>query len=325
MKLKQRFFRTLLYPLLWRVIGMPGRSYAGPLEALTREQGDVKQNLEAHVNKLANAIGERNARNYPGFLECERYITEVFTANKWNIRKESITFDGVEMQNIEAEKRGTTKPDEIIVVGAHYDTVYGSPGADDNASGVAALLELARLLSDSVQGRTLRLVAFANEENPNSAWETMGSYAYARGCRERGENIVGMISLEMIGVFSDEHGSQRYPKPFSWLYPETGNFIAFVGNIASRKWVHKCIGSFREQSMFPSEGIAAPAFVKDINRSDHWSFWQFGYSAFMLTDTSNFRNQLYHTIKDTPDILDFDRMTRVTTGMAEVLTDIVNE
>jgi Zn-dependent M28 family amino/carboxypeptidase len=229
------------------------------------------------------------------------------------------------MQNVEAERRGTTRPDEIILLGAHIDTVYGSAGADDNASGLAVLLELARLLSSFTPGRTIRFVAFGNEENQNSPWEMMGSYRYAKGCHERKEKIVGMISLEMLGVYCDTPGSQQYPLPFSLLYPEVGNFVAFIGNLASRKWVHRCIGKFREQTPFPSEGVAAPDLFKDINRSDQWSFWQFGYPGIMLTDTSNFRNKLYHTAKDTPEILDFERMARLTAGLAEMLKDVVNE
>jgi Zn-dependent M28 family amino/carboxypeptidase len=229
------------------------------------------------------------------------------------------------MHNIEAELKGKEAPEEIIVIGAHYDTVYGSPGADDNATGVAALLEIARLMADSVQGRTLRLVAFANEETSNDGSnETMGSYLYARECHGCGDKIVGMISLEMLGVYFDTPGSQVYPAPFKWFYPNVGNFIGFVGDIPSRDFVLKCIASFRRQCQFPSEGVAAPPFLRDANRSDHWGFWQFGYAALMLTDTSNFRNTLYHTDKDLPEIINFERLARLTHGLVLMITDLVN-
>jgi Zn-dependent M28 family amino/carboxypeptidase len=274
---------------------------------------------------LADVFGERNAKNYAGLQAAAAYIEQSFKALNYTVGKQAFQFDGVEMHNVEAEIRGKDRADEIIVIGAHYDTVYGSPGADDNATGVAALLEIARLMADSVQGRTLRLVAFANEEHPGgAAWETMGSYAYAKRCKERNENVVGMISLEMLGVYFDEHGSQKYPTPFNWFYPEVGNFIAFVGDIPSRDFVTRCIGLFRHFCQFPSEGVAAPPFFRDVNRSDHWSFWQFGYPALMLTDTSNFRNTLYHTKKDVPAIINFEGLARVTNGMALVVNDLVN-
>jgi Zn-dependent M28 family amino/carboxypeptidase len=324
MAFKQRLWRLIAYPFLWPVIHMPGKSHSGPLALLNEGQQEMKLNLERHVRKLADEIGERNAHNYPGFLETERYITEQFRAGGYAIRTQSFYFDGVEMRNVEAELRGTELPDEIIVIGAHYDTVYGSPGADDNASGVAGLLELARLFASKPQKRTLRFVAFANEENPNAAWETMGSYEYARECKERNEKIVAMISLEMIGVYSDAPGSQRYPLPFSLLYPEVGNFIGFVSNLASGKFVRRCVGTFRQAGLFPSEGVAAPEFIRDIHRSDHWSFWQFGYPGLMLTDTSNFRNTLYHTTADVPAILDFGKMTLVICGIEKVVDDLCN-
>jgi hypothetical protein len=326
MAIKQKLCRALLYPFLWPIIHMPGKSHSGPLPALTNEHLDSKENLISTVTRLAVGIGQRNAKNYGGLLDSAALIKDCFERNGFTVSHDSFQFDGVEMHNVIGELRGKERPDEIVLAGAHYDTVYGSPGADDNASGVAVLLELARIMSDQIQGRTLRLVAFANEENPgNAPWETMGSYHYAKACKERGDNIVGMISLEMLGYYSDAPGSQTYPLPFSLVYPSVGNFVAFVGYLDTRKWIKRCIGSFRNQTLFPSEGVAAPAFLRDVNRSDHWSFRQFGYPSMMLTDTSNFRNKLYHTVKDTPGILDFDRMARVTIGVAAMLKDIVNE
>ncbi len=324
MKMKQRLCRLLAYPLLWPVISMPGRSYRGALPALTSQQSAAKTRLETSVRALV-ALGERNAHNYEGLIAAETLIEEALRLAGCSVRTESFAFDGVEMKNVEGEIRGTSRPDEIVVFGAHYDTVYGSPGADDNASGVAILLELARRFGSKAQGRTIRFVAFANEENPGGApWESMGSYAYARACRERGEKIVGMISLEMLGVYSDEPGSQHYPFPFSLLYPDVGNFAGFVANFGSRSFVRRCIKSFRAANLFPSEGVAAPEMFRDIHRSDHWSFWQFGYSALMLTDTSNFRNKLYHTERDVPEILDFARMSLVTDGVEHVANDLAN-
>lgn len=172
------------------------------------------------------------------------------------------------------EKKGSTVPSEIVIVGAHYDSVAGCPGADDNASGVAALLVPARELATANPLRTLRFVAFANEEPPYFQTAEMGSRVFARNCRARGENVVAMMSLETIGYYSDEDGSQKYPAPFGAFYPSRGNFIAFVGNLASRALVHRAVGAFRRRASFPSEGGALPGFVPGVGWSDHWSFWQ---------------------------------------------------
>lgn len=323
MQSRHKLYRALAYPLLWPVIAMPGQSYAGSGPPnLSFSERTVRREVESTVRHLAEQIGERNARNYQGLIASEAMITGKLRALGYNVRVQAFHFDGVQMHNIEAELPGTDLAHEKVVYGAHYDTVYGSPGADDNATGVAALLSIARALRYSQLRRTVRFVFFANEENPDSAWETMGSYAYAQECRKRGDNIVGMVSLEMLGVYSDEPGSQQYPAPFNLLYPDVGNFVGFVGNLKSRQWVRRCIASFRSRCSFPSEGVAAPEMFRDIRRSDHWSFWQFGYPALMVTDTSNFRNKLYHTDKDTPCIIDFSRLARVSGGLSSMLVDV---
>ncbi len=210
-----------------------------------------------------------------------------------------------------------------IVVGAHYDTVPGSPGADDNASGVAVLIELAALL----KGETLpiRFVAFANEEMPYFQGPEMGSWTWARRARERGEPIRAMYSLEMLGYYRDAPGSQRYPPPLGLFYPDRADFIAFVGDLGARSLVRDSIRLFREKSMFPSEGVAAPAFIPGVTWSDHWSFRSHGFPAIMITDTAFNRYPHYHLPSDTPDKLDYERMARVTLGLAAMLKDLANE
>ncbi|MCI0362486.1 MAG: M28 family peptidase, partial [Phycisphaerales bacterium] len=195
--------------------------------------------------------------------------------------------------------------------------------ANDNGSGVAATLALARAFAESKPDRTLRFVLFANEEPPYFQTENMGSLVYAKRCRERGENTVAMLSLETIGYYSDAPGSQTYPiKPIGWVYPTTGNFIGFVGNYNSRKLVRQAIKSFRAHAQFPSEGGALPGWIPGVGWSDHWAFWQAGYPAIMLTDTAPFRYPHYHSIHDTPDKLDYDRMARVVDGLRPVVADL---
>jgi Zn-dependent M28 family amino/carboxypeptidase len=158
-----------------------------------------------------------------------------------------------------------------------------------------------------------------NEEPPYFQRGAMGSQHYAKEAKRRGEKIVAMMSLETIGCYSDAAGSQSYPAPFSFFYPTTGNFIAFVGNLGSRRLVRQAIGVFRETTQFPSEGVAAPSFIPGISWSDQWSFWEEGYDGIMVTDTALFRYAEYHTARDRPVILDYERLARVIAGLERVV------
>jgi Zn-dependent M28 family amino/carboxypeptidase len=228
------------------------------------------------------------------------------------------------VENLEGEIAGTQKPEEIVLVGAHYDSVPVSQGANDNASGVAAVLEIARLLRTEPFSRTVRFVAFVNEEPPFFQTGEMGSRVYASQSRKRGEKIIAMISLETIGYYSNKKGSQNYPFPFSLFYPDTADFIGFVGNTASRQLVHQVIGLFRKKTLFPSEGIAAPTWILGIDWSDHWSFNEEGYPALMITDTAFFRYDAYHTRQDTPDKIDYERMARVVRGISDIVCELAS-
>ena len=150
----------------------------------------------------------------------------------------------------------------------------------------------------------------------------MGSRVYARRLKARGENIVAMFSLETIGYFSDGPRSQRYPFPLGFFYPSTGNFLAFVSSLGSRPLLHQALASFRRHAEFPSEGVAAPAFIPGVDWSDHWSFWDEGYPALMVTDTAPYRYPQYHTAADTPDRVDFDRLARVVSGLRATLREL---
>lgn len=324
--MKKTFLKFLLYPLLYRFVKMPGKSYQGRVPLLGHGQDALRARLTNHVETLAVGIGERSIGNYQGMLNAIEYIEQEFRGLNLKVERQDIEFDGKVMPNLIVEVKGKTRQDEIVVVGAHYDTVNNTPGADDNATGVAAMLELTRVFArrsgEHAPDRTIRFIAFANEEHPGGTWDQMGSYAYAKRCRERNENIVGMLSLEMLGVYSDEPESQHYPSPFNLFYPTVANFLAFVANSKSRTFVRRCVATFRKHARLASEGVAAPSFVKDAGRSDHWAFWQFGYNGVMVTDTSNFRYPLYHTPKDTIDRLDFTRMTLAVDGIMHVIEDL---
>jgi Zn-dependent M28 family amino/carboxypeptidase len=305
---------------------MPGKSWSGVLPPLTTEQARLADRLRKHITVLGEEIGERNLWQGGTLDVTAKYIEETLQATGYAVSSQTYTVQGTSVRNLEVELGGTSQVEEIVLIGAHYDTVRGSPGANDNASGVAALLEIARLLAAKPLARSVRFVAFVNEEAPFFyTWE-MGSHRYARRAHERGDNITAMLSLETIGYYSDAEGSQQYPSPvYTWLYPNTGNFIGFVGNLASRKLVRQCLGAFRRHSAFPSEGVAAPGRMMGIHWSDHWSFWQEGYAAVMVTDTALFRYPHYHASTDLPDRIDYERLARVVEGLAKVTVDLAQQ
>lgn len=291
--------------IAWMVV-MPGRSHAGPLPALSPQEKLLSERLKAHVAVLART--ERNT----DLETAARYIEGQFgsfTTQEFPCRERSV-------RNIQSGAGP-------IVVGAHYDSVPGSPGADDNASAVAVLIELQKMLAP--ERLPIALVAFVNEEMPYSFTLECGAFQWARRAKELGEPVRAMFSLEMLGYFRDEPGSQRYPWPLSLIYPDRGNFVAFVGDLGARALIRRAIGLFRESSRFPSEGVAAPAALPGIKASDHWSFRLHGFPAIMITDTAYNRNPHYHRASDTPDTLDYDRMARVALGLAAMLRDLSRE
>ena len=313
----------ILAAALFYMSHMPGKSHSGPLQPLTAEEARIADGLRQHIGVLAGDIGERNIWRGDTLDASADYIERSLQALGYRVDSQAFTAQGKAVRNLEVALEGDTRGEEIVVIGAHYDTVSGSPGANDNGSGVAALLEMARLLRDQALARSVRLVAFVNEEAPFFyTWE-MGSHLYARRARERGDNITAMLSLETIGYYADDEGSQRFPNPvYSWLYPDTGNFIGFVGNVGSRKLVRQCLRSFRSHTAFPAEGVAAPGNMAGIHWSDHWSFWQEGWQGVMVTDTAPFRYPHYHAATDTPDKIDYERLARVVAGLVRVTADL---
>src|SRR5512145_1702793 len=288
------------------MIRMPGTSHAGPLPPLTGEARALTLRLRLHVAALA--VQERNVD-----LETPaRYIQQEFRSQGLEFSVQEFVSAGRRVRNIEAGAGP-------IIVGAHYDTVPGSPGANDNASGIAVLLELAAMKLP------VRFVAFANEEPPYSFGPGMGSWAWAKRARERGEAIRAMFSLEMLGYYRDAPGSQHYPAPLGLFYPDRADFIAFVGDLGARGLVRRSIEIFRRTAKFPSEGVAAPSFIPGVTWSDHWSFRRHGYPALMITDTAFYRYPHYHLPSDTPEKLDYERMARVALGLAAMLKELANE
>jgi peptidase M28-like protein len=336
-RVKYQFVAFALVALLWPLnspaqdvnklgqlprMVMPGKSFQGPLPDLTDEEAKLAACLRHDVKKLAEEIGVRNLHNYARLNEAAAYIDDALTVAGYRVERQTYRVRGRDCSNLIAECGGSDKANQIIIVGGHYDSVIGSPGANDNATGAAAALALAKLFAHRQPSRTIRFVLFVNEEPPWFQTESMGSLVYARRCKERGEDLLAMYSLETIGYFSDEKESQKYPPPLNLLYPSTGNFIGFVGNTESGPLVSWSIDSFRRHANFPSEGAAVPAQITGAGWSDHWSFWQVGYRALMVTDTAPFRYPHYHKKTDTLDKIDFERMARVVAGFAKVIEEL---
>lgn len=282
---------------------------------------ELRDELARDVTALAS-FSQRNALDLAALRTSAEIIRQSFAASGYRVETQKFAVEKVEYENVIAELRGTELPGEVVVIGAHYDTVFDSPGADDNASGVAGLLAVARRLASEPQRRTIRFVAFCNEEPPFFRSPQMGSHHYAKLLRDRHEKVVAMISVESIGFFSSDPGTQRYPKPLDSFYPSTADFIGVVGNTRSRALVVRTARAFAAASPLPVEAAALPGIVGEAAWSDHWSFWQFGVPALMITDTALFRNPQYHTPEDLPGTLDYERMTAVVRGMLGVARDL---
>lgn len=323
---------TIISLTLWFfMIRIPGKSYQGPLPPLTDGQKSLRDRLRKDIDKLAWEIGDRNASTeYANLCKAADFIElSLFEAGYRVLRQGYETslysLKGRECYNLEVEIAGVEKRNEIVIIGAHYDSFEGTHGANDNASGVAALLALARTFAGKKTAKTLRFVAFVNEEPPYYLSNDMGSLVYARRCRERNENIVAMLSLETIGYYTDEKGSQNYPLGLmNFVYPTTGNFISFVSNLRSRKLLRDVTGIFRKYAKFPSEAAFLPEQIAGVSWSDQWSFWRNGYPGVMVTDTAPFRYPYYHTSEDTPEKIDYDRLAYLVSILEKVVARLVS-
>lgn len=304
---------------------MPGDSIKGPVSALDGEGSRSRQRIERHVHMLAHQIGPRHLNRHGALERAAEYIEENWRQQGYEVQRQPFRVQGREVHNLAVQIRGGKRAEQVVVIGAHYDTVPGTPGANDNASGIAALLEISRELAGIRGKRTLRFVAFVNEEPPYFKTNQMGSLVYARRCKKAADRVVAMLSLETIGYYTDAPGSQQYPFPFNLLYPDTGNFIAVVGNVSSRTLVRRVVRLLREHARLPSEGAAVPGFIPGVGWSDHWSFWRAGYPAAMVTDTAPYRYPHYHMPQDTPDKLDFVRLTKVVAGLVRVVDNLVSQ
>ncbi|MEO9130486.1 MAG: M28 family peptidase [Sphingomonas sp.] len=303
--------------ILW-MTAVPGRSWIAPLPPLDPGQQQIATNLEAHVRAIASV--PHNIEHPLALERSASYIENSLAGLGYQVHRQPLVGPDSE-RNIEVVIDPAKPTAQTLVIGAHYDSVFDAPGANDNATGTAGVIELARLLAD-LRGKSalrIRLVLFVNEEPPNFQTANMGSLVYAERLKQTREPVMGMLCLETLGYYSDAPRSQHYPAPLDLLYPGTGNFVAFVGLTSSRSFVRKTVGAFRAQAQFPSVGGTAPGFVTGIDWSDHWSFEQVGIPAVMITDTAPFRYPWYHKRGDTPEKVDYAKLARVVSGLERVV------
>ena len=304
---------------------MPGASFSGKVGELSTGEQAASLRLGKHVTMLASDIGPRNVEHPEKLREARDYLfAELSTIGRplgFGPQLEELERAGEGAQNIIFQIEGTSGK-EIVVVGAHYDSCLDSPGANDNASGVAVALELARAFVDRPAENIVRVVLFANEEPPFFKRPGMGSRTNAANAKRRGDKIRGMVALETMGFYSDDPDTQRYPWPVGLLYPSKGNFVAFVGDLGSRSLIHEAIGTFRKTTNFPSEGAALPSTFPGVDWSDHWSFRQEGYLALMVTDTAIYRDPNYHKHSDNPENLDYRNLARILGGLENVTREL---
>lgn len=270
--------------------------------------------LRRHVESLASISPPRSHAHASSLNAAAAYIEAELRRYSDRVEVQSFTAHGDMFNNVSA--MFGPADGERIVIGAHYDVCGDQSGADDNASGVAGLLELARLLKTTPPSRPVELVAYALEEPPHFRTEHMGSAHHAKKLHDENIAVLLMISLECIGYFSDREHSQGYPVGLlKWFYPSKANFIAVVGNLSGWGWVREFKFRMKAASSVPVHSINAPAFIPGVDFSDHLNYWKYGFDALMVTDTAFFRNARYHEPTDTPETLDYDRMAAVVKGV----------
>ncbi|WP_197986261.1 MULTISPECIES: M28 family peptidase [unclassified Massilia] len=282
----------------------------------------LAERLRGHV--VAIASREHNTHTSAELEKAAAYIETALVQAGYRATRQEYAAGGQKVRNIEASVSNVAagkRPDRIFIVGAHYDSAQGAPGANDNGSGTAAVLELARLLKTMrpTAGTEVRFVLFVNEEPPWFMGEEMGSMVHAAEMKRQGQNVKAALVLETMGYYTDKPNTQQLPPGLEGRYPSTGNFIAFVGTLESSALVREALAAFRASTDFPAHGLAAPAHTTGVTLSDHASYNRHGYPALMITDTAFMRYPYYHTAEDTPDKLDYESMARVVSGLAKTI------
>jgi peptidase M28-like protein len=301
----------------------PDSSFATAQRPLTSDEMKLQARLGEHLATIAS--GERNMAHFEGLERVAAHIETTLEQIGYTVGRQNYTVNGRQVRNIEAviEPVNRDPSPEVIVVGAYYDAAVGTPGADANATGTAAVLELTRQLiyQRGITRRRIRFVFFVNKEAPYFQTADMGSWRYAQALAARGERVKAMYSLDSLGYYSGERGTQRHAPLLDWVLPDRGDFVAFVGSFESRRLARDALNSFRLYSKFPSFAAAGPSFIPGVAESDDWAFAQQGFPAIAITDTGPLRYPHYHKETDTPDKIDLERLTRVVRGIEGVIRE----
>lgn len=306
-------------------LGLEGQGFA--------QAGPIEARLRRDIATLAEEIGERHLWRPTALEQARDFVADELIQAGWKVDLQEFQAEGRTVFNVVGEKPGH-KPSWVI--SAHYDSrcghdrprggkrvsgMPGTPGANDNASGVAVLLALARRLGPQPASAGVRLVALVNEEPPFFQTPLMGSWIFAQRCRQRREMLRGVINLDTLGYYTDLPGSQKHYFPYNLWQPSTGNFLAFLSNLRSRRWLQQVHRRFQGLGTLPSIAAAVP-LLPGIGWSDDWSFWKAGYRALTVTDTAFLRYPHYHLPEDTPEKLDYPRLALATLGLQEALADL---
>jgi hypothetical protein len=301
---------------LWYMVRSEGRWQGEPLEARRGEKISViEKALKDDMVYMSVTLGERNVEKYGALSQCEKWIRERWESMGYKVQEQVFEVEGKRVANLEVEIPGLKAPSEIVIVSAQYDTLPGSPGANNDASGVAILLQLSEMFREYRPDRTLRLINFTTEEPPYFGTELMGSLRYAKRCRQLSEDVRVVLSLDALGFFRDSPDTQKLPFPFSYFYPDRANFLAFIGDLRTRPYMIVTTRGFKKGSAFPIAAGSAPRWVKGAGWSDHSSFWRYGYRGMQVTDTGAFRSPWHTNEGDTVDKLDFRALARITMGL----------
>jgi len=308
---------------VWRPA--PGESFAGAIPEATVVELTLAERLAADVTTLSSEFGERTLRRYESLSAAGDWIADELVARGLSVQRQELQVDGKTVYNIEAAVPGTTWPDELIVVGAHYDTVMGSPGANANGSGVAAVLALAEALGQQPLPRGMRFVFFTCGQRPYMLTERMGSLAWARATEAAGQEVVGMLSLDSLGYFTEEPDSEHLPRDVAAFFPSVGNYVAVVGDLSSATLGNQVIGKFREVASVPSQlGLGLQSWDA-VAWSDHWSFWQCDWPAVVITDTGPYRDPAFNRWNDTAERLDYETMARIVSALQTVVEHLATK
>ena len=288
-------------------------------------QTDCINNLKHHVQVLAGKIGERHVRKQVALQQAANYISQQWQAMGYAVVRQPFYARGVVCENLEVSSTGKQNPDDIVLVCAHYDTAKECPGANDNASGIAAMLEISRYFAETRPHSTIRFVALTNEKPPFAGTEKSGSWLYAHQANQRYDKIRAAIILESLGYYNNAPGSQLYPPLLGMLYPRRANFVAMTSNLRSMGVMRRFAKCFNRHATLRSLPMIAPNFLPWVTWSDNSPFWLHGYRAFMVSDTSLYRYPFYNSIRDTPEKLDYESLAYISIALMKAIEECLDQ